>query len=290
MNQLSKWMGRAALVAGLGFATAAHATWTFKGSGTTASNGDPLAKTSYTPDAGFSTDPSLTISGLYAANGAGNVGFAPGASWVAQALTYYDPAGLGMSSDGNTAPNHAIDNNGNTEGLLLSFGSSVVLSSIGIGYLSGDADVSVFRYTGASAPAALPGSSVAGFLTDALGSANSGWDLVGNYANMVQDTTSPYNLVNAGNKGSSWWLITAYNTAYGGASASLTQGNDYFKIYAVAGTKCTAGGTACGTPNTPTGGNVPEPGSLGLVLAALAGTWAFRRTRVGVVVPSLAAA
>ncbi|MDE2275434.1 MAG: PEP-CTERM sorting domain-containing protein, partial [Burkholderiales bacterium] len=47
---------------------------------------------------------------------------------------------------------------------------------------------------------------------------------------------------------------------------------------------------ACGTPNTPTGGNVPEPGSLGLVLTALAGTWAFRRTRVGVVVPALAAA
>ncbi|MDE2145085.1 MAG: PEP-CTERM sorting domain-containing protein [Burkholderiales bacterium] len=287
MHQISKWVGSVALVAGLGFAGAANATWTFKGSGANDTNGDPLAKTSYTPDAGFTGDPSLNISGVYARNGSGNVGFASGASWASKALTYYDPNGLGMSSDGNTAPNHAIDNNGNTEGILLSFGSSVVLSSIGIGYKSGDADISVFRYTGASAPASLPGSSVGSFVTDALGTANSGWDLVGNYANLAVDNTNPYNMINgctnasgtavcsSSSKGSSWWLITAYNTAFG-TGANLTQGDDYFKVYAVAGSKCTAGGTACGSTTT-TGGNVPEPGSLALVIAALTGTWAARR-------------
>ena len=56
----SRWLAIAALVAGLGASFSASATWTFTG----VSGGDTTAVTA-TP----STDPSLTISGAYAANG-----------------------------------------------------------------------------------------------------------------------------------------------------------------------------------------------------------------------------
>jgi PEP-CTERM motif len=306
MNTLaSRAIAVAAAALGLAFASTANATWTFAGSSSKDSHNDTLAKTTYNPDNNGS-GPSLTISGVYGAN-AGNCsgtmgssnasctanGFASGANWTSQQLTYYSGNGLGMSSDGYVVPNHALDNGpatnssgyvtglGNTEGVLLSFSSSVVLGSIGIGYVYNDADVSVFRYTGASAPT-LAGGSISSFLTDALGTAGSGWDLVGNYGNLAVDTNNPYNLVNTGNVGSSWWLITAYNSNYGSTSAngnSLGMGAaDYFKLYAVAGTACNAGGSQCGHTST---SGAPEPGSLALVSAALLGAFVIRRKSAG---------
>lgn len=278
-----------ALMAGLGAASNASATWTFSatnpavnGAGTF-NQTDVLAKT--TISSSVSGDPTLNISGVYAANGGtyGTVGFQSGATWASNAnsaLTYYAGNGLGMASDGTTVPNHALDNRGNTEAVLLSFTSSVVLSSIGIGYTcvgtncagtgvngdAGGADLSVFRYVGTS----TTGPALAGTGASLSSMVAAGWQLVGNYGNVVKDTSNPYNLVNSGNLGSSWWLISAYNSAWGTASANggaLDQGNDYFKLYAVAGTKTPGGG----------GGSVPEPASIALVGAALLGVMGARR-------------
>lgn len=223
--------------------------------------------------------------------------------------------GIGMQSDGTNAPNHALDNVGNTEAILLSFGSSVVLNSIGLGYTSRGkcsngttlannatcptgttlladtpttanptikVDTSVFRWTGTAAPPSLAGVSA---------TTMAGWELVGNYGDMVVATSNPYNIVNSSGKASSWWLISAYNSGFAQTANSSTSiatenrgistpGNDYFKLYAVAGSKCT------GTVNTQgvCGGSttkVPEPATLALTSAALIGLAGLRRRKAG---------
>ena len=249
----------------LTFSANAASTWTFGG----ISSGN--ATTSYAN----STDGNLAISGAYAANGASNTGFATTSTkWVTDSAAtplYYGGNGLGMGSDGTGTPNHAIDNVGvNTESILLSFTNSVSLSSIGIGYVNTDSDISLFRYTGTSAPVLnTTGASLAAMVA-------AGWELVGNYGDLVVGTSNPYNLVNSSNKGSSWWLISAYNSSYGAATTGwVDQGSDYFKIYAVAAGKCTTVNSS-GVCNGNTA-KVPEPGSLALASLAIFGVIYTRR-------------
>lgn len=312
----SKWTAMAALALGLSFGSAANAAWTF-GSGSTvaadstgvsitgisgayAANGGTLASSAAGTTvvaAGTACATAQCGSAANNANTYGINGFASsGTAWVAgnsnADLQFYSGGGKGMASDSTlgTAPNHALDNGvatdandkiksaatgglGNTEAILLSFSSSVVLKSIGIGWKSGDADISLFRYTGASAPSMNGvGSSLSAMTT-------AGWELVGNYGDLAVDTTDPYNVVNAGNKGSSWWLISAYNTAYGSATTgTVDQGNDYFKVYAVAGTKCTGNTATCGGGGS--GASVPEPSSMALVALGMVGAFGIRRRKL----------
>lgn len=283
--------------------TSAHAVWTFNQSNVTG-----IAGTN-------SGDPSVSLSGVYATNNT-TTGVVNG-NWTSAPLVWYSGNGQGMSSDGSNTPNHALDNNGNTEGVLLQFGASTVLSSIGLGYtsngqcrnntsgaitqLANDAscpsgttliqngttqvDVSLFRWIGSGTPTGSPTPLVgqaAGTMT--------GWELVGNYGDMTTDTSNPYNLVNSSGKTSSWWLITAYNSGFSqnttNSSSSiatenrgaLDNGNDYFKLYAVAGSKCTTTVNAqgvCGGTTTKT----PEPATLALTSVALIGVAGLRRRK-----------
>lgn len=297
MNKItSRITSKALLLLGLTVACSAQAGTTWQFGGTDGGN----ATTSYSSGA-------LQISGYAATNGNTtlatngtstttddgpssavlNSGFASGANWGAQTVTYWNGGGLAMNSDGNTTPNHAIDNaGGNTEAVLLSFTSSQILTSIGLGYKNTDSDVSLWRYTGSSAPTVTgKGASYSSMVA-------AGWELVGNYGDLAQDTTNPYNLVNnalvngdpntnsnAGTNsvGSSWWLITAYNSSYGGAtSGTVDQGNDFFKIYGVTTTACsTSTGNICSGKRT----DVPEPGSLALASLALGGVFFSRRRK-----------
>ena len=275
-----------AMTLGLGMAFCAHAgdTWTY----TSVSGGAGVD----TPSSGGAA--TLTTTGAYATNAVAGTNCSPTCATMSSGLsgTWKTDAvanlssypGLGMSSDGNSDPNHALDNAGvNTEGVLLTFSTSTILTGIDLSYISGDADISVFRYIGTSAPT-LSGTGTT--LATMYGSGASGWQLVGNYANLTADNSAPftYNLINgatnstsptagATSVGSSWWLITAYNTNFG-SGTGLTQGDDYFKLLAVAGEACTGSAGKCGTKK------VPEPGSLALAGLGLFGLVYSRRQRI----------
>lgn len=191
------------------------------------------------------------------------VGYAVnGGNFFQSGITEYG-GGLGMSSDGGGEPNHALDNNGNTEALLLTFSTNVVLESVTIGYKNTDSDISVLRYVGdgtptlAEAQAALTSSTKSTLTTK-------GWELVGSYANLQENVAKTTGATSS--QSSSWWLISAYNSSYGTTSVSSTSnlgnGNDYVKVLAVAGSKSN---------------KTPEPNSIALLGLALLGAVAARR-------------
>ena len=314
-----RWLALASMCVGLGISSSAHAVWTFDSSTTSGlanyqscstpgSNGCSAQGTTTTKVdtttvalSGFSVQnagyketyvnnvltPSGGTSGGF--NTAGSVAdgkggnFTTSGNWAANSLSWYSGGGQGMTSGAQDSaePSHAIDNNGKTEAVLLSFSASTVLNSIGLGYTNGSSsvDVSVFRWVGTNPTNALQAPTLAG----AAASTMAGWELVGNYGDLLADKTNPYNLVNSAGKTSSWWLISAYNSGFTQSAGTetrgtpLTNGDDYFKLYAAAGTTCLKAVDANGVCGGTTVNRAPEPASLALTSVALLGMAGLRR-------------
>ncbi|WP_088285252.1 exosortase-dependent surface protein XDP1 [Ideonella sp. A 288] len=194
----------------------------------------------------------------------------PPNAFTDQNLTIYAGSGFGMQGTGDAQ--HGLDNITNKEAVVLKFDSSVILNQVKLGYVQSgfDSDVTLLRWNGAATgpnmASMTPGNLIA-----------SGWELVGSYADIGTTTKSFTNTT----KGSSWWLISAFNSTYGGAATTaLTNSDDYFKLASVAGTKCISSGTVnCGSSGGGNTGVVSEPASLALVALALVGAYGSRRRK-----------
>ncbi len=168
---------------------------------------------------------------------------------------------------GAGSPQHAMDNS--TPGvdmLLLNFTSSEVLKQVTIGWSSStDGDFQVLAWTGAAnASLATVQASIVGKTASQL--LTGGWSLITSVDGAANINTPDVNYaVNSGNVSSSYWLISAYNSAFG-ATSGFSTGADAVKVL----------GVMTNTP--PSGGpSVPVPGTLALAGLGLAAAFGARR-------------
>lgn len=212
------------------------------------------------------TDGNLTVSAWSNTQGgtvgAGNV--STNGKFESAQLMGYD-GGFGVKNRGaadnrdlneSGTPEHAVDNNGFTDGVMLSFTQSTILRSVSVGYYDTDSDLSVLAYMGAGAPV-MTGKSVSDLLAN-------GWVLVSNLTDVTGTRSFNSGAVGVATQ-SSYWFVSAYNQGFGGG---FTNSNDHFKLSAFSG-------------ETGGGGDhqVSEPAGLALAGLALLGVWGGRRRR-----------
>ena len=102
---------------------------------------------------------------------------------------YYNTNRFGVSSitgSGGelfqTSPQDAMDNDGNREFLLYSFGSAVTLSQVTLGWSPNDSDITVLAYQGSGSPVLTTGATTYSGGTNGL--TFRGWTVIGNYSNV----------------------------------------------------------------------------------------------------------
>jgi hypothetical protein len=180
---------------------------------------------------------------------------------------------LNQAHPTTSAPNHAIDNSGNTDSVLLNFKTSVNLTGILLGWPTSssscspvetncDTDVQIWAYTGGGGSPDPLGKTYSASLAAA------GWTLVNTYLNVPVGTTKLVNgaaTVDAvSGFHSQYWMVSA---AYSGTALLASQNDlDFLKLQAVYGTEYHG---------------APEPGSLALLVFAMAGGMWVRRTKAG---------
>lgn len=156
-----------------------------------------------------------------------------------------------------SSPDHSMDNSGTgIDALLLNFTgglSAQILKTVTLGWSGADGDFQVLRWGGVGAVTSITGKSTAQLITD-------GWVLTSTVdgAGNISTPDVAYG-VNGGNLASSSWLITAFNSAFGGGG---TTGIDAIKVLGVT-----------------TGLAVPAPGTLALAALALVGMGVVRRRK-----------
>ncbi|AQT60648.1 PEP-CTERM sorting domain-containing protein [Cellvibrio mixtus] len=169
----------------------------------------------------------------------------------------------GLGVEKTDSPNHAVDNEGGDFDMhLLSFDELVKLISIDVGWYQNDADISILAFNGSS----FDSSSLLGKKWEDLLSNN--WSLVGNYYNV--DITGNSGAVNFDGVVSQYWLVGAYNPAFGdvfsGPNKNKTGGDDFYKLKGV-------------TVERPPV-EVPEPSALLLLALGLISLGCVRRRKV----------
>lgn len=228
--------------------------------------GTASAATTWTLNTGSVTNGGVTVSSTGWSNtGSGS----PVGSQLLeqQTLSLYS-GGLGITNkdacgsspcDNNesNSPEHALDNNGRYEMVLLSFSQAVKLDQVKLGWASNDSDITVMAYNG-------PGTGSSSLSGNTWAGVSSAWTSIGNYSDVG---TASAKTVNAGGVSSSYWLIGAYNPLAnpgGGAVTVPSSGNyfDYVKLASV---------------TTSPGGNVPVPGTLMLLGLSLLGMLSMRK-------------
>lgn len=178
---------------------------------------------------------------------------------------------------------HSLDNDGRTDLMLFYFGGTQVsLDFVKMGWTTNDSDFSLLAYTGADQTPTQMATKMTGYDTTGVGAGQdglvtgtpaSGWSLVNHFPNVSTNNTAvtvaglnPNGTAKAGDTYSSWWIVSAYNSGYGGTA--LDNVADYVKLVQLSG-------------EVKPGTGVPEPGTLALVGVAMIGMFSLRRRSRG---------